>query len=236
MRKPTQYKRFCCQKPSISTQSSDPDRLLVRDRQNPQNASQIPPFNVALDRAWHQAACERKVLSVLLIKIEYCPHRKASWEFRTKEQLCQQITRILRGNLYNAEARIFRYAHRRFACILPQINASEVQSICHLLPITLRAIGLVPVMGATAVQPALMDADPDFLAQASEAAIYQASQKKSLCCVLNATQPQLLARTVYAKLSQMPNRDRVWIKLSSRTLKLEKHQRVATLAGECKTG
>lgn len=235
MRNPTQNKLFYRQKTSASKQLSNSDRVLVRDRKKSPSEPQIPPFNIALNRAWHRAAGDGKVLSVLLIAIEYCPHRKASWEFRTREQLCQQITRILQGYLCNTEARIFRYAHRRFACILPQTNASEVQSICHLLPITLRAIGLVPVMGATAVQPALMDIDPDFLTQAAEAAIYQARQKKSLCCVLNATEPQLLARTVYTKLSQRPNRDRVWIKLSSRPLTLEKRDRVPTLAGERKT-
>ena len=217
-----------------------PGQLLERRLQiELQTESLIPPFNLALDRTWNRSVRDGEVLSLLLLKIEYCPRRKASWKFRTKEQLCQQVTRILQGHLSHREARIFRYAHRRFVCILPKTNASEVKSICHLLPIPLRAIGLIPILGATAIQPTGTKTDPDFLTRATEAAIYQASHKKSLCCVLNATEPQSLAQRVYTKLSQMPHRDRVWKKLSERgpksIEKLAQGDRVATLARSSKT-
>ncbi|MDY6936759.1 MAG: hypothetical protein SWY16_03750 [Cyanobacteriota bacterium] len=214
------------------------DRAWVRgnnDRHNSESDPQLPPFDLALARAWTQAIRQQEVISLLLVKVEYCPHRKASWKFRTKEQLCQQITRILKGNLYNSEARIFRYAHRRFVCILPGTSASEVKSICHLLPVALRAVGLIPVVGATAVRPTSRDRDPYFLTRTTEAAIYQANQKRSLCCVLNATDPQLLGQTVQTKLSQMPYRDPVWTKLSARALQPEQVHRVAALARECET-
>ena len=238
--RPSTPKILLAPKVQPTLKAPPPPPLLERIPQiEPQTASPIPPFNFALDRAWHRSVRDGEVLSLLLLKIEYCPHRKASWKFRTNEQLGQQVTRILQGHLSHREARIFRYAHRRFACILPKTNASEVKSICHLLPIPLRAIGVIPILGATAIQPTGTKADPDFLTRTTEAAIYQASHKKSLCCVLNATEPQLLAQRVYTKLSQMPNRDRVWKKLSERGPKsiepFAKGNCVATLARSGKT-